>query len=96
MEWRWFTSRQVHEAKAFAAAGGIAVHENRFRVQGVPAAHMLGPDEATLVQAGQRLGLTPRHLHRGRTLHFDLFAERLMAARALCSNLASTDPESGE
>lgn len=86
MEWRWFKSREVREAKAFALSGGIALHENRFLVKGVPAAHMLGPDEPRLVEAGRELGLKPEHLHRSHTLHFDLFGDRLAAGRARCVN----------
>jgi hypothetical protein len=86
-QWRWFTSRQVREAREFAAAGGIAVHDNLYKLRGLPAAHMLGPDEATLIAAGRELGLTPERLHRSRTLHFDLVGERLERAKQLCQLL---------
>ena len=49
--WRYFTSRQVREAVAWARDGGIAVHENIYPSRGRRTAHLLGPNEATLVVA---------------------------------------------
>jgi hypothetical protein len=81
---RRFGSREVREARAFAAGGGIALHANLFKLRGMETYHMLGPDEATLIAAGALLGLVPQRLHRSRTLHFDLYGEPLTRALALC------------
>jgi hypothetical protein len=82
--WRYFATRQVKEARAFAEAGGIAIHENLFKLRGHRTCHMLGPDEASLVAAGRAIGLSPERLHRSRTLHFDLFGDPLARALARC------------
>ncbi|MDB5099697.1 MAG: hypothetical protein JWM80_4118 [Cyanobacteria bacterium RYN_339] len=84
LRWRRFGTREVREARAFAAAGGIALHANLFKLHGHETFHMLGPDEATLVAAGRELGLPQQRLHRSRTLHFDLFGETLARALARC------------
>ncbi|HWQ34642.1 MAG TPA: hypothetical protein VNQ79_17460 [Blastocatellia bacterium] len=87
IEWRWFEWKQVREAKAFALAGGIAVHHNRPGWNGHDAAHLLGPDEATLIAAALELGLLPIWLQRPpktRVLHFDLRGWTLRMARRKC------------
>lgn len=82
--WRYFGTRQVREARAFAQSGGIAVHENLYKLRGHRTCHMLGPDEAALVEAGRAIGLGPERLHRSNTVHFDLFGEPLERALARC------------
>ena len=82
--WRYFATRQVRAARAFAASGGIAVHENLFKPRGHRTCHLLAPDEAALIEAGRALGLGPERLHRSNTLHFDLFGAALEAAIARC------------
>jgi hypothetical protein len=84
LRWRRFGTREVREARAFAAAGGIALHANLYKFRGMETYHMLGPDEETLVAAGLLLGLPAQRLHRSRTLHFDLFGEYLALALARC------------
>jgi len=88
IEWRWFEWKQVREAKAFAAAGGIAIHHNRLGWHGHDAAHMLGPDEETLVAAALELGLLPIWLQRppkASTPHFDLRGYALNQAKIRCN-----------
>ena len=82
--WRYFGTRQVREARAFAQSGGIAVHENLYKLRGHRTCHLLAPDEATLIAAGRALGLGPERLHRSNTVHFDLFGEPLERALARC------------
>jgi hypothetical protein len=82
--WRYFGTREVREARAHARAGGIAVHENLYKLRGHRTCHLLAPDEATLVAAGRLLGLGPERLHRSNTVHFDLFGEPLERALERC------------
>ncbi|MNS29812.1 hypothetical protein D3C72_618300 [compost metagenome] len=82
--WRYFGTREVKAARAFALAGGIAVHENLFKLRGHRTCHLLAVDEATLVAAGRELGLRPEQLHRSATVHFDLVGEALLRALARC------------
>lgn len=82
--WRYFGTREVKAARAFALAGGIAIHENLFKLRGHRTCHMLAVDEATLVEAGRELGLRPEQLHRSATVHFDLVGEALSRALARC------------
>ncbi len=87
IEWRWFEWKQVRLAKAYAAAGGIAVHHNRLGWHGHEAAHLLGPDEATLMAAGLQLGLLPIWLQRppkASALHFDIRGYALVQAKIRC------------
>jgi hypothetical protein len=84
--WRYFGSREVREARAFAASGGIAIHLNFRRLRGLPTCHMLAPDEPSLLEAGAAVGMPPERLHRSRTLHFDLVGEPLARALARCAN----------
>src|SRR5438876_10165573 len=55
-EWRYFGTRQVAQARAWAAGGGIAVHENLFKSRRRRAAHLLARDETTLIAAARSLG----------------------------------------
>lgn len=99
IEWRWFEWKQVREAKAFAAAGGIAIHHNRLGWHGHDAAHMLGPDEDTLIAAALELGLLPIWLQRPpktRVLHFDLRGWALVQARTRCRIFARFVTSSAE
>lgn len=87
IEWRWFEWKQVREAKVFATAGGIAIHHNRLGWNGHDAAHMLGPDEETLIAAAIELGLLPIFIQRpprASVLHFDLRGYALMLAKLRC------------
>jgi hypothetical protein len=87
LEWRWFEWKQVRQAKFFASSGGIAVHHNRLGWNGHDAAHLLGPDEETLISAGLELGLLPIWLQRpprASALHFDLRGYALRQARMRC------------
>ena len=82
--WRYFESREVREARAWAAAGGIAVHRNIWRSHGRPTCHLLAEDEAALLEAARSLGCSDRWIQRTRTLHFDLVAVYLERALARC------------
>lgn len=84
--WRYFGTREVKEARAFAASGGIAVHENLFKLRGHRTCHLLGPDEPALIEAGRAVGLGPERLHHSRTLHFDLVGPALERALARCES----------
>ena len=82
--WRYFTSRQVREALAWAQDGGVAVHENIYPSRGRRTAHLLGPDEADLVAAARSIGCRASWIQRTRTLHFDLVEETLAAGLRRC------------
>ena len=82
--WRYFESREVREARAWAAAGGIAVHRNIWRSRGRPTCHLLALDEAALLDAARSLGCSDRWIQRTRTLHFDLVEGHLERAHARC------------
>jgi hypothetical protein len=82
--WRYFTSRQVREAIAWARDGGIAVHENIYPSRGRRTAHLLAPDEATLVAAARSIGCRAHWIQRTRTLHFDLVQGSLDAGLRRC------------
>jgi len=87
--WRYFGTRDVRRARAWAADGGIAVHENLFRSRGRRAAHLLARDEAALVAAAVSVGCDPGWAHRTRTPHFDLVDPMLSRALRRCG----IDPE---
>ncbi len=91
--WRYFTSRQVREAVAWARDGGIAVHENIYPSRGRRTAHLLGPDEATLVAAARSIGCRASWIQRTRTLHFDLVEETLDAGLRRCGVDPRVAPE---
>jgi hypothetical protein len=82
--WRYFTSRQVREAIAWAEDGGIAVHENIYPSRGRRTAHLLGPDESSLVAAARSIGCRAGWIQRTRTLHFDLVEGPLDAGLRRC------------
>lgn len=82
--WRYFRTREVHEARAWAASGGIAVHENLFKSRGRRTAHLLAQDEAALLAAARTVGCSPWWIQRTRTLHFDLVEVHLARALARC------------
>ena len=83
-EWRYFTSREVREARAWAVRGGIAVHENIWRSRGRRTCHLLAQDEATLIAAATTVGCGEWWIQRTRTLHFDLVGGCLERALARC------------
>ena len=70
--WRYFRSREVAEARAWAALGGFAVHENIFKSRGRRTCHLLARDESALVDAAVSLGCSVWWIQRTRTVHFDL------------------------
>ena len=83
-EWRYFSSRQVREALAWAENGGIAVPENIYPSRGRRTAHLLGPDELTLIAAARSIGCRAGWIQRTRTPHFDLVEEPLRAGLRRC------------
>lgn len=82
--WRYFGIREVKHARAWAAAGGIAVHENLFKSRGRRTAHLLAPDEETLITAALALGCERWWIQRTRTVHYDLVEVHLERALLLC------------
>lgn len=91
-EWRLFQFREIREAEAFAAAGGIAVHLSgdwKVPTGGVKScAHLFGPDRETLTQAAVELGLKPRWIQypdNPKRMHFDLWSAPLKKAIARCT-----------
>lgn len=83
-EWRYFRTREVREARAWAAAGGIAVHENIWKSRGRRTAHLLAVDEVRLVEAATAVGCEAWWIQRTRTLHFDLVDPHLARALERC------------
>jgi hypothetical protein len=88
--WRYFRSREVGGARAWAAQGGIAVHENIFRSRGRRTCHLLARDEAALVEAAVSVGCSPWWIQRTRTVHFDLVEIHLERALGRCPNYPFT------
>lgn len=94
--WRYFRVREVREAKLWAAAGGVAVHDNegmfpykRWR----RTAHLLAQDARALIAAGAEVGMRQAWLQRdASTLHYDLFGSPLRRAVAKCENAPATWP----
>ena len=82
--WRYFGTRESVDARTWAAAGGVSVHENLFRLKGRRTAHLLAGDEASLREAARSLGCEDRWIQRTRNLHFDLVAEYLDRALVRC------------
>lgn len=82
--WRYFRTREVREARDWAASGGIAVHENLFKSRGRRTAHLLARDEEALLAAAREVGCSPWWIQRTRTLHFDLVEAHLERALARC------------
>lgn len=89
--WRYFGTREAPEARAWAAGGGVAVHENLYRMKGHRTAHLLAADEPRLLAAARALGCADRWIQRTSTLHFDLVAEYLDRALERCG----VDPGAG-
>ncbi|MGH7562276.1 MAG: hypothetical protein ACRENB_14795 [Gemmatimonadales bacterium] len=83
--WRYFGTREVKEARAWAAAGGIAVHENLFRSRGRRTAHLLAENEEALVGAAVDVGCEWWWIQRTRTVHFDLVEAQLERALERCA-----------
>jgi hypothetical protein len=83
-EWRYFTSRQVREARAWAAGGGVAVHENIWKFREKRTCHLMARDEAALVHAAVSVGCARSWIQRTRTLHFDLIDTYLERALRKC------------
>lgn len=82
--WRYFRTREVREARAWAVSGGIAVHENLFKSRGRRTAHLLARDEVALLEAARAVGCSPWWIQRTRTLHFDLVEVHLERALVHC------------
>ena len=82
--WRYFRTREVREARAWAAEGGIAVHENIWASRGRRTCHLLAVDEQALLEAARSVGCDDRWIQRTRTLHFDLVEGYLERALAKC------------
>ena len=83
-EWRYFTSRQIGEARAWAAEGGIAVHENIWKSRGRRTCHLLARGEPELLAAARWVGCQDRWIQRTRTVHFDLVEIYLERALTRC------------
>lgn len=98
MNWRLFTIRQLPDAYAWAAGGGIAIHhmggitgdvfKNAPRVfKGRPFAHMFGPDRELLIEAAVSIGCNPAWIQKDdddQRRHFDLTGRILKRALTLC------------
>ncbi|MDX2056377.1 MAG: hypothetical protein SFV24_01135 [Gemmatimonadales bacterium] len=82
--WRYFRSREVAAARAWAADGGVAVHENIFKSRGRRTCHLLARDEAALIAAAVSVGCSPWWIQRTRTIHFDLVGIHLQLALIRC------------
>lgn len=82
--WRYFGTREVREARAWAAAGGIAVHENIWQSRGRRTCHLLAQDEQALLEAARSVGCDDRWIQRTSTLHFDLVEIYLERALEKC------------
>lgn len=89
MDWRYFHTREVREARSWAAEGGIAVHENIWKSRGRRTAHLLAPDESMLIVAARSLGCEVWWIQRTRTLHFDLVDPYLTRALMRCGVLTA-------
>ena len=87
-EWRYFKAREVREARAWAANGGIAVHENIWKSRGRRTCHLLARSEAELVTAARSVGCEDWWIQRTRTVHFDLVEVYLERALARCGERA--------
>lgn len=84
MRWRYFGTREVREARAWAAAGGVAVHENIWKSRGRRTAHLLAADEPSLLEAARAVGCEDWWIQRTRTVHFDLVDPHLTLALVRC------------
>lgn len=82
--WRYFGSRQIREARAWAAEGGIAVHENIWKSRRRRTCHLLARGETELVAAARSVGCEAQWIQRTRTVHFDLVEGYLERALRRC------------
>ena len=82
--WRYFTSRQIREARAWAAEGGVAVHENIWKSRGRRTCHLLARGEPELLAAARSVGCEDWWIQRTRTVHFDLVEIHLERALMRC------------
>jgi hypothetical protein len=82
--WRYFGTRESQLARAWAAAGGVAVHENLYRLREHRTAHLLAGSESELLNAARSLGCRDEWIQRTRTVHFDLILEPLERALLNC------------
>jgi len=82
--WRYFSSRQVREARRWAEGGGIAVHENIWKSRGRRTCHLLARDETALLAAAREVGCADHWIQRTRTVHFDLVEVYLERALSRC------------
>ena len=89
-EWRYFTSREVRLARAWAVAGGVAVHQNIWKSRGRTTCHLLASSEEALVAAALELGCSAAWIQRTRTLHFDLVEIYLERALFRCATPVSS------
>ena len=82
--WRYFGTRESPLARAWAAAGGISVHENLYRLREHRTAHLLARTETDLLEAARSIGCRDEWIQRTRTVHFDLILEPLERALLNC------------
>ena len=82
--WRYFGTREAPLARVWAQRGGVAVHENLYRLKGRRTAHLLAADENRLLIAARSVGCEDRWIQRTNTVHFDLVAEYLDRALERC------------
>jgi hypothetical protein len=92
LEWRYFRTREVREARQWAAAGGVAVHENLFKSRGRRTCHLLAADETLLIEAAVSVGCSPWWIQRTSTVHFDLVEIHLERALIRCGVLGIANP----
>lgn len=83
-QWRYFTTRQVRDARAWAAGGGVAVHENIWKSKGRRTCHLLAQSEDALLDAARSVGCKEWWIQRTRTVHFDLVEIYLERALRRC------------
>ncbi len=95
-EWRYFTPRQIREARAWSESGGIAVHENIWKSRGRRTCHLLARGERDLLAAARSVGCEDRWIQRTRTVHFDLVEIYLERALARCGvSVSATSQTTG-
>ena len=87
--WKYFGTREVAEARAWARQGGIAVHENIWKSRGRRTCHLLARSERELLAAARSVGCSDAWIQRTRTLHFDLVEVYLERALIRCGVLRS-------
>jgi len=87
--WRYFGSRDIRAARAWAAEGGVAVHENIWKSRGRRTCHLLARGEPELLAAARAVGCEDRWIQRTRTVHFDLVEVYLERALVRCGVVAS-------